>query len=316
MKVLVSGGAGFIGRRLAERLIDAGVKEVFAGYRTLELASELKNVEYFYVGDLCALSEEALCHLNETDVVIHTAARNNAIKGNPDIALEEFRRINVNGTINLANECVKRGVRRFIYLSTAKVFGERFETGKPFCANDNPNPSDPYSVSKYESESALCEALVNTDVELVRIRPPLVYGYGVRSSLLNLIRLISWRVPLPLGSVQNLRSFVSIENLISLIIECLENQNAVNKVLLVSDNEDISTPDLIVLLGQLMKVRNNNFPFNPRYLESLVKNIGAFSLIKPLVSSMQLDVSQTMSLLGWKPPQSLHEGMGEIFTHC
>jgi len=224
--------------------------------------------------------------------------------------LTEFRRVNVDGTANLARQAAAAGVRRFVFLSSIKVNGESTELGRPFAADDVPTPEDPYGVSKHEAEQLLRQISSETGMEVVIIRPPLVYGPGVQANFESMMRWLARGVPLPFGAVtNNRRSFVALENLIDLIATCLTHPTAANQTFLVSDGEDLSTADLLMRMGSALgkPVRLFNVPIG-------VLNQGAMLLNKPaiyqrLCGSLQVDIEKTRKLLDWTPPLSVDEGL-------
>jgi len=224
--------------------------------------------------------------------------------------LAEFRLVNVEGTANLARQAAAAGVRRFIYLSSIKVNGEFTEVGHPFTADDAPSPEEPYGVSKHEAEQALRQIAADTGMEVVIIRPPLVYGPGVKANFESMMRWLARGVPLPLAAVsENRRSLVALENLVDLIVTCLSHPAAANQTFLVSDGEDLSTAELLKRMGAAM-----GHPARLFYLPPVLLKLAATGLHKPgiyqrLLGSLQLDIAKARQLLGWTPPVSVDEGL-------
>jgi len=224
--------------------------------------------------------------------------------------LAEFRRVNVDGTAALARQAAASGVRRFVFLSSIKVNGEFTEAGQPFTADDVPAPEDPYGVSKHEAEQLLRQIAAETGMEVVIIRPPLVYGLGVKANFESMMRWLARGVPLPLAAVtNNRRSLVALDNLVDLIVTCLHHPAAANQTFLVSDDEDLSTAQLLKRMGAAI-----GQPARLFYLPPTLLKLGASVLNRPgiyqrLCGSLQLDIAKTRQLLGWTPPVSVDEGL-------
>jgi nucleoside-diphosphate-sugar epimerase len=225
--------------------------------------------------------------------------------------LEEFRNINTAGTERLARQAAQAGVRRFVYVSSIKVNGERtFEI--PFRESDEPKPEDPYAVSKWEAEQALRRIADETGMEVAILRPPLVYGPGVKGNFLTLLRLVRSGVPLPLASVDNRRSFVSLDNLVDLIITCVQHPAAAGEAFLVADGEDLSTPGLIRRIARSMGTPERLFGFPPVLLQAASRAIGKRAVCERLCGSLQVDASKANRVLGWQPVSSLDEAMNKM----
>ncbi len=242
------------------------------------------------------------------EAVIHLAARVHVLGDKSSAPLEEFRRVNVAGTANLARQAAAAGVRRFVFLSSIKVNGESTEVGLPFTADDTPVPRDPYGASKYEAEQMLQQIAAETRMEVVIIRPPLVYGPGVKANFESMMRWLARGVPLPLAAVtQNRRSLVALDNLVDLIMTCLSHPASANQTFLVSDGEDLSTAELLKRMGAAM-----GYPARLFYLPPALLKLGAQVVNKPgiyqrLCGSLQLDIAKTRRILGWRPPVSVDE---------
>ena len=249
----------------------------------------------------------ALANVNQ---VVHLAARVHVMNDKSTDPLAEFREVNVEGTANLARQAAAAGVRRFVYLSSIKVNGEFTEVGLPFTADDAPAPEAPYGVSKHEAEQALCQIAADTGMEVVIIRPPLVYGPSVKANFESMMRWLARGVPLPLAAVtQNRRSLVALDNLVDLIATCLSHPAAANQTFLVSDGEDLSTAELLKRMGAAM-----GNPARLFYLPPALLKLGATGLNKPgiylrLCSSLQLDITKTRRFLDWTPAVSVDEGL-------
>ena len=301
MKVLITGGTGFVGKLLA-RTIQAQGHAVVRAVRQAQPDSVLiSNV------DGSTSWHEAL---QGCDSVVHLAARVHVMKDKSTDPLREFRRVNVEGTAQLARQAAAAGVRRLVFLSSVKVNGEATQEGRPFTADDAPAPEDPYGVSKHEAEQALRQIAADRGMEVVIIRPPLVYGPGVKANFESMMRWLERGVPLPLAAVtQNRRSLVALDNLVDLIVTCLKHPAAANQTFLVSDGEDISTAQLLKRMGAAM-----GKPARLFYMPPALLKLGATLLNKPgiyqrLCGSLQLDITKTRQLLDWTPPMSVDDGL-------
>lgn len=273
------------------------------------LNSKLNGSEAFGIGSLSTDTDWTVA-LKNVEQVVHLAARVHVMNDKSLDPLAEFRRMNVEGTGALARQAAAAGVRRFVYLSSVKVNGEFTEVGEPFTADDVPAPEDPYGVSKHEAEQLLRQITAETGMEVVIIRPPLVYGPGVKANFESMMRWLARGLPLPLAAVtENSRSLVALDNLVDLIVTCLHHPAAANQTFLVSDGEDLSTAELLKRMGAALGQPARLFPVPPALLK-----LGATVLNKPgiyqrLCGSLQLDITKTRELLGWTPPISVDEGL-------
>jgi UDP-glucose 4-epimerase len=304
MVITITGATGFLGNALLRRL--SSQYEVVALVRK-EPLKQLAGLEYRICGDLSP-TQEWSNQLLGVDVVIHTAARVHVMQER-SASEREYRRTNVEGTLNLARQAANAGAKRFIFLSSIKVNGEFTNLGKPFQASDVPKPEDTYGVSKMEAELGLYEISKDTSMEVVCIRPPLVYGPGVKGNFLSLLRWLERGLPLPLGSVHNLRSLVALDNLVDLIITCLDHPAAANQSFLVSDNEDLSTTELLRRMGNALDRPARLIPVPPRLLQWGAKLFGKEEIAQRLLANLQVDISKTKERLGWAPPLSVDEGL-------
>jgi nucleoside-diphosphate-sugar epimerase len=301
MKVLITGASGFVGQAVAKALSLNGHEIV----RTVRR----KQSDSLVVGDIGPKTnwQEAL---KKCGVVIHLAARVHVMNEKSSDPMTEFRRVNVEGTTALARQAAAAGVKRFIFLSSIKVNGEHSESGQPFTANDAPRPEDPYGISKYEAEKILQAIAAETAMEVVIIRPPLVYGPGVKANFESMMHWLSRGLPLPLSAItENRRSLVAIDNLVDLVMTCLDSPNAANQTFLVSDGEDLSTAQLLERMGVEM-----GKPARLFYLPSALLKLGSILLNQPstyqrLCGSLQLDITKTRQLLGWTPLVTVQEGL-------
>lgn len=308
MGILVTGATGFVGAALIERL----VKEKFSVSATVRNASINKcnsDVNHIDIGPLTSSLDWSNA-LQRVDVIVHLAGRAHILNDKSQDPLADYRYINVDCSLNLARQAVRAGVKRFIYLSSIKVNGECTGLGHPFMADQIPMPSDPYGVSKHEAELNLQELAKESGMELVIIRPPLVYGPRVKANFLSMMNWLHRGIPLPLGGItKNRRSFVFIDNLVDMIVTCINHPAAANQTFLVSDDEDISTAGLLgrtaLALGRASKLIAV-----PENLVALgARLIGRSDISQRLCGSLQVDITKTKDLLGWSPPVTVDEGL-------
>lgn len=311
MRILLTGATGFVGQTLLNELL-AREHRVIAVKR--KLATGLAgNDGSFLVTDISA-NTDWLAALQGVDSVIHAAARAHVMNDKVADSLAEFRKVNVDGTLKLARQAAAAGVKRFIFISSIKVNGEATSPSKPFCASDVPAPEDAYGFSKLEAELGLMEIAAETGLEVVIIRPPLVYGPGVKGNFASIIRLVEKGLPLPFGAIHNLRSLVGIDNLVDLIIRCMDHPAAVNKVFLAGDGEDVSTTELLRGVACAMGRPSRLIAFPARLLKGGATLLGKRTLAQRLLGSLQVDISHTCELLDWKPPFTVEEGLRRCFA--
>lgn len=243
------------------------------------------------------------------DVVVHIAARVHTMKDQATDPLREFRLINTRGTLNLAKQAVKAGVKRFIFVSTVKVNGESTTNRKAFDVKDKPKPEDFYGMSKAEAEEQLFALSRDTGLEIVVIRPPLVYGEGVKANFSSLMNIVSKGIPLPFGCIKNnKRSLVSVGNLVDLILTCIDHPRAANQVFLVSDDHDVSTSEMVQEIALALGKPTWQLPVPIWCYKLAGKLFKKSDVVDRLTGSLQIDISHTKKTLGWKPPQTLEEG--------
>lgn len=309
-KVLVTGASGFVGEALVFRLLE---DKKFSPIAAARGATRLHGLCPVVPFDLT--HAKVLPALDDVQVVIHAAARVHVMNETAGDALAEFRKVNVEGTLKLAQCAVASGVKRFIFISSIKVNGESTLPGKPFKADDHPNPLDPYAVSKYEAEEALKQLGHDTGMEVVIIRPPLVYGPGVKANFLNMMSWLNRGMPLPLGSIRNQRSLVAIGNLVSLVVTCIDHPAAANQIFLVSDGSDLSTTQLLRRLSTALGKPGLLLPF-PEWLLTLAASIlGKQAIVERIYGSLQVDISKNRELLGWTPPINMDTAMRQTAGH-
>jgi len=307
LRALITGAAGFVGTALVERLLHDGRCVVRAAVRNA--GSKLPDgVERFDAGDFA--KQINWSHgLVGVDMVIHLAARVHEMSEQASDPLSGFRRINVKTTLDLAQQSAAAGVSRFVYLSSIKVNGETTAPDRPFTPNDLAAPQDPYGISKHEAEVGLREIARTTGMQVIIIRPTLVYGKGAKGNFKSLTKHVASGLPLPLGSINNLRSFVGIGNLVDFIVTCLEHPAAANETFLVSDGEDLSTPDLIRRMAPAMNRPARLLPVPKSMLMAGAAILGKRDMAQRLCSNLQVDISKSRTLLGWNPPFSVDEGL-------
>jgi nucleoside-diphosphate-sugar epimerase len=247
--------------------------------------------------------------LNGTAVVVHAAARAHVMNETEVDPLEAYRKVNVEGTRRLAEQAAVRGVSRLVYLSSVKVNGEATTSGSPFGADDAPAPEDAYGQSKWEAEQALMDVSERTGLEVVIIRPPLVYGFGVKGNFASMMHWVAKGVPLPLGAIDNRRSLLALDNLVDLINVCIDHPEAANQVFLAGDGEDLSTTELLRRVGKAMGRPARLLPVPPGLLKLGAATLGKGDMARRLLGSLQVDISKTRDVLGWEPPVSVDEGL-------
>jgi nucleoside-diphosphate-sugar epimerase len=309
--ILVTGASGFVGRRLISRLIDLG-HCLFAVVREAKSISENNYAVFKRIGEINGKTDWADL-LSNQEVVIHTAARAHVMNDTSSDPIAAYREVNVAGTLNLAQQCVNAGVQRFVFISSVKVNGERTAHGRPFYADDLPAPEDAYGVSKHEAEIGLLSLAEESGMEVVIIRPPLVYGPGVKGNFASMIRLVERGVPLPLGSIHNKRSLVALDNLVDLIITCIEHPKAANQIFLAGDGVDLSTTELLRGVAKAMGRPSRLIPIPSGLLTLAASVLGKKDVARRLMGSLQVDITKTCELLDWNPPISVEEGLRRCF---
>jgi nucleoside-diphosphate-sugar epimerase len=307
ISICVTGATGFVGTALCDDLVARGFV-VRGAVRELHSVPPVIYDEYVSIGNLGATTDWSSV-LVGIDCVIHCAARAHVMRETESDALVAYRSVNVAGTRRLAEQAAAAGVRRLVYLSSIKVNGEQTALAAPFLFSDASAPEDPYGISKWEAEQALFEVASKTGLEVVVVRPPLVYGPGVKGNFLRLLRWVARGVPLPLDAVQNQRSLVGMDNLVDLLIRCIDHPAAAGQTFLVSDGQDLSTPELIRLLARAMDKSPRLIPVPVPLLRLAGRTTGKAAEVDRLVGSLQIDSSHTREMLGWNPPVSVESGI-------
>lgn len=301
--ILITGATGFVGNRLLAMLNEHGHHCRAAVRRpssTVDVATES-----VVIGDIDAATDWSRA-IKDMDVVVHLAARVNILHDPADNPLAEFRKINLDGTRSLARAAANNQVKRFVYISTINVNGE-FTRGIPFTADSTPAPSDPYAIAKWEAEKALQEISQQTGLEVVVIRPPMVYGPGVKTSFLDLVKLVRRRIPLPLAGIKNKLTLVSLDNLANLIMTCCIHPAAAGHVFLAGDDESVSTPELITKIANSFGQRPPVFYFPPAILAWLASLLGKQAAWKRLTTSLEVDNRAAKQIMDWQPVTSMDE---------
>lgn len=311
--ILVTGSTGFLGSALLKRLVaDAPSGGVVAAVRRGGL-SRAQGIYPIEVGDLTPFSDWSTA-LRRVTHVVHCAARVHVMHETVAEPLMSFRYVNVEGTLNLARQAASAGVRRFIFISSVKVNGESTSNGKAFTEADLPKPEDAYGQSKHEAEQGLRLIAAKSGMEVTIIRPPLVYGPGVKANFALLMRAVQAGWPLPLGAVQNQRSLVALNNLVDFIISCITHTKAANETFLVSDGQDLSTPQLVRGMAQAAGVSERLLPIPVWALQFGASLAGKGDAIQRLCGNLQIDITKARGLIGWEPPISVEEGLMRAMT--
>jgi len=306
--VLVTGSTGFVGKALTDELLLQGYHVVASVRHSSDTFPP--NVKQVNVGDLLP-STNWMPALKDVEVVIHLAARVHVMNDSASDQLKEFRKINTLATLNLAKQSVEAGVKRFIFVSSIKVNGEMTEPKHPFTTNDDYIPIDPYGLSKYEAEQGLLALAKETGMEVVIIRPPLIYGPGVKANFSSMMKWVYKGVPLPLGAIHNQRSLVALENMVSFIIHCISHPKAINEVFLISDGEDVSTTELLHKIAKAFGKRTLLFSVPTSLIRYTAKLFGKGDVVNRLCGSLQVDSSKARNLLGWQPTITMDEQLNK-----
>ena len=306
-RIAITGANGFIGKPLADFLERNGycVTRIIRREESFSVNSPKNPVV------ICDLTKDTNWNstLEGMDTLIHLAARVHVMRDTLDDPLTEFRQVNTNTTLNLAHQAAKAGISRFIYLSSIKVNGEETNLGHPFSENDQPAPQDAYAISKLEAEQGLYEIAKTHELDVVIIRPPLVYGPGVKGNFLRMMQWVILGAPLPFHSIQNKRSLLGLDNLLDFIGTCIEHSAAANEVFLVSDGVDLSTPGLLHCVGDALGKPVRLFSVPQKLLEISLQIMQKRNLSQRLLGSLQINLNKANKMLGWIPPYHIEEGL-------
>lgn len=309
-RILITGATGFVGRGVVAHALDQQM-QVRAVSRQLRASAD-SRLEYHQIGDL-SVGTDWSDALREIDVVVHCAARVHVMKERSNHPLADFRVANREATISLARQAAAAGVRRLVFISSIGVNGAQ-TFGRPFTESDLPAPHSPYAVSKHEAEIALAEVVRETGLEVVIIRPPLVYGPDAPGNFGALVRAVLAGRRLPLGAIDNRRSFIGIDNLADFVLTCVTDPRAANQTFLVSDDCDLSTADLLRTLAQAANVQSRLLPVPVSMLRLAGAILGKRETVISLTGDLRVDMSKAREVLGWAPPASPLEGMRRIFA--
>jgi nucleoside-diphosphate-sugar epimerase len=305
MKALVTGASGFVGRQVCAELLRQG-HSVRAAVRSAN--STIENIEVVPVGTIDDKTDW-INALRGVDVVIHLAARVHVMKDTVSDPLAEFLKVNLYGTSNLAQQAARAGVKRLVYVSSVKVNGEQTIETQRFAESDGSNPQDPYAVSKWQAERALRRIALETGLEIVIVRPPLVYGPGVKGNFISLLAAIDKGIPLPLAGAKNARSLVYVGNLADALIACATHPAAAGQTFLVSDGEDVSTSVLVEKIALALGRNSRSFYFPPVLLRAAAALLGRTAQLDRLFGSLRVSDNKLRDELGWQPPYTLEQGL-------
>lgn len=312
--VLLTGSTGFVGGALKKYIINRDIYDLKVVLRNPNVATYNTNNVSVVVAEL-NVDTDWTNALKNVDVIIHSAARTHVMPDSRTDPLVEYRAVNVGATLNLARQAATSGVKRFIFISSIKVNGEQTKLGLPFTAGDEPIPEDDYGVSKLEAEQGLQLIAQETGMEVVIIRPPLVYGENVKGNFANMIHLVSKGLPLPLGAIHNQRSLVALDNLVDLIITCIDHPAAANQVFLASDDDDISTTELLRGVAKAIGKPSRLIPVPAALLQLGATMLGKKAMAQRLLGSLQVDITKNRELLDWTPPITVEEGLKRCFVN-
>ena len=306
-KVAITGSTGLVGRALVTQLVALGRYEVLSLTRE-DSTNLVAGARHLSIGDLTSRTNWHAA-LVGVHTLVHTAARVHVMQDTETDPLAAFRTVNVEATLNLARQAAAVGVQRFVFISSVKVNGESTQPGLAFTEVDPPSPQDAYGLSKHEAEQGLRQFAADTGMEVVIIRPPLVYGPGVKANFAALMRAVQCGWPLPLGAVHNKRSLAALDNLVDFIITCIAHPQAANQTFLVSDGQDLSTTELVRGMARAVGVPTRLLPVPVWALQAVATLLGKGDAVQRLCGNLQVDISKARSLLGWVPPVSVDEGL-------
>jgi nucleoside-diphosphate-sugar epimerase len=306
-RVLVTGAHGFVASELIETLLAQG-RLVNASLRQRPVGGNGPPGLTVHYGLPLRAETDWSTALQGVDTVVHCAARVHVMRETAPDPLREHRAVNRDGTVQLARQAAAAGVRRFVFISTIGVHGAE-TTSQPFRADDAPQPHSPYALAKWEAEQALMAMSSPTGLSVSVVRPPMVYGPGAPGNFATLARAVQSGWPLPLGAVHNSRAFVAVQNLVSLLIVCIDHPAAGGQTFLASDDEDISTTDLLRRIAAAQDRPARLLPVPSGWLRAALQHLGKHILAQSLLGSLEVDIEKTRRLLGWKPPLTLNQGL-------
>lgn len=312
--ILVTGSSGFVGKNLTKALLCASYSVKGVARAQKESLTESK-FEFFPIDDFSEMLnwQDALEGIS---AIVHTIARVHVMDDRESNPIEAFRRVNVQATLNLARQAAASGVKRFIFISSIKVNGEGTTAGRPFLETDNTIPTDPYGLSKYEAEKGLLEIAHKTGLEIVIIRPPLVYGPGVKANFASMLKWVKIGIPLPFGAVNNKRSLIALENLIDFIVTCIENPKAANEIFLISDGRPVSTTELLEKVAKAYGKNTILIPVSTKFMGMVATLVGKRAVAERLFGSLEVNCSKSRNVLNWQPVITIDEQlkkMAELF---
>lgn len=309
-KVALTGATGFVGSVILTELLKTNHSPLVISRRKRKSGPDINEI----IVDAIDSKTDWKDSLDGCDVLIHCAARAHVMKDQSQDPLTAFREINTFGTLNLARCAARDGVKRFIFISSIKVSGETTSLRRPFKSSDEPEPIDPYGISKFEAEEGLKAIAKETGMQVVIIRPPLVYGPGVKGNFASLLKFAAKGLPLPLGAIKhNLRSLVSVGNLVDLIITCIDNPQAANQTFLVSDDHDVSTTELLCEMARADGRPSRLVPVPVGLMQFAANLLGKGAVAERLFGSLQVDIEHTKKVLNWSPPVSFSEGIRRCY---
>ena len=300
MKITITGATGFVGKELSKK---------YRNHRCVVRKSKYAGSaceDNFLIDSIDSHADWSGC-FDDIEVIVHLAG----IAHGKHMSNKDYIRVNIQGTLHLANEAAQAGVKRFIFLSSIGVNG--ISNTSPFSIDDSPAPVEDYAVSKFEAEVGLRKIAAETGMEIVIIRPPLVYGPNAPGNFGKLAKLASKNLPLPFGAIYNKRSLVSLDNLVDLIITCIDHPNAANQTFLVSDDHDVSTTELLNAMTLASGKQPRLIPVPVSVLRLAGRLTGKLGVIDRLCGNLQVDISHTKDVLGWKPPVSFQDGIQKCF---
>lgn len=306
MKILITGLNGFVGLPLSQHLTAVGHQIIGVVRSHDSLTTVNPNIQLKAIGDIDEITDWQDC-LGVVECVVHLANRAHVMDEQSSNPLAVYRKVNTAGTLHLARQAAAAGVKRFIFISSVKVNGESTFHGKALTSKDQHIPVDPYGLSKYEAELGLKLIAEQTGIEVVVIRPPLIYGPGVKANFLKMMRWVEKGIPLPLGAIQNHRSMLGLDNLINFIELCLTHPNAAGQTFLVSDDHDVSTTELLKEIAAAMDRPSRLLSIPQYYIENLLILLGQRHISERLCGSLQLDISLAKKCLAWKPPYTFKD---------